>query len=191
MLWCNAFFVCLFLYTFFFGSNYLKRAVWERIFLTFNFVREINYGAARGVQKICCLSNCVMKCLISIRVRSRVISKGFAVNKSCGWKGAWTSGWSRLMTKANEYRRELERRKKSLKRKQINVLFMRARETAFLFSFIKTREVCFFYEISFMRLCISFSLSHPRRGWLSTLFFNSSIFGNYSLFRCYHNANIR
>lgn len=78
-LWCNWVWCVygtrsgLFLYIFL-SSNFQTVCSEGKGINTFDFNREINYRAARGVQKYV-LGNCVMKCLISIRVRSQAISK--------------------------------------------------------------------------------------------------------------------
>lgn len=46
--------------------------------------------------EICCSGNCVMKCLISIKVRSQSISKALLINHAD--EGGWASGWSYLMS---------------------------------------------------------------------------------------------
>lgn len=92
----------------------------EFFLLSISFVKSIMERCKEKKKKVC-LDNCVMKCLISIRVRSRVISKGFwlPINHV---EGGWAGGWSHY--------KKRPKKSKSLKKKCKLCLYQR---TIFMF----------------------------------------------------------
>lgn len=78
----------------FLSSKVGKLSFVETIFdFYFRFQSWNQLSSGAQCTEICCLGNCVMKCLISIEVRSQSIDIKGSAHKSCGW----ASGWSYLM----------------------------------------------------------------------------------------------
>lgn len=90
--WCNWGLFCVFKKLEAAYERLRRCRVW--LFRTVGFEerlrRIVKSIIERFLQGICCLGNCVMKCLISIRMRSWAIWKASAINHAAeGWLSQW------------------------------------------------------------------------------------------------------
>lgn len=150
--------------TFFLSFNFQTYEFHGKNLLSISIVKSIT--VRRRVQKKRCLGNFVMKCLISIRVRSQAISKALLINHA-NW-GGWASGWSVLMRRKKKFR--------SLLRLFIPEwsVFMFHELVKWIQSFIKTEEkICFnefhswiFHLSRSLFFCLFYTSFHHRTSWV-------------------------